>query len=223
MKTSKIILFSYIGLLALAFLGFVIFLTKFDHKARSREHTEYKTLTENLPAFKFISVDQQSLKIQGDDTSYLSMFVKIDSDISTIAYSCSNDTLYIKKSGLDNEVTLHLKNTTALNLVSRNSRVSINDLKLDTINYTAWNGSELRGFRNSDIQVMNTGLSGSRFYAFEGSISQLNLNAEKSSLNIRCKLASVTGQMHDNSELRLKNSGILNLKKDNSSRFYCYP
>ncbi|MFB6317262.1 hypothetical protein [Saccharicrinis sp. FJH54] len=223
MKTSKIILFSYISLLALIFLGFVIYLTQFDHETRHREQMNYKTISEELPSFKYISVDGESIKIKGGDKSELSVMVKPDTIIAKLNYNCENDTLYISHSDLNNNLTIHIKEPSTVNVISNRSRIWITNLNADTLNYKGLNGSEINGFNDTKIQVVNAALSESRFHAYNGSFDQMRLDADRSNVNVRCMMSEITGQIKDNSEVRFNNADILNMKKDKSSRFYCYP
>ncbi|MFC0878064.1 hypothetical protein ACE01N_15815 [Saccharicrinis sp. FJH2] len=223
MKTSKIILFSYISLLALIFLGFVIYLTQFDHETRHREQMDFKTISEELPSFKYISVDEQSVTVRSGEITEITVMVRKDTNDVKINYHLAHDTLFIKKSDAYINLTVNITNPHVVNLISNKSHVWINDMKSDTLNYEGSGNSELSGFRNTEIHVVNAMLSESRFYAYNGSFDQINLDADRSNVNVRCMMSEITGQIKDNSEVRFNNAEILNMKKDKSSRFYCYP
>ena len=221
MKTSKIILFSYIGLLALAFFIFVIYLTQINHKYE-KERGELKTITKDLPAFKYISVDQQSVQLKNDDKTFISALVKEDSDVPDIAFTCSNDTLFINHSGNYMTLIIHLKNSPELNLINHNSNIFITDFSADTMNYTATGKGQISGFKNTNIGIFNAGLFDSQLNAYNGSIDHLNLKSEKSKVYVTNKINSVNAQIVDNSDVRLKGCNKIDIEKDDSSKFNCY-
>lgn len=222
MKTSKIILFSYIGLLAMAFLAFVIFIVNVDHKFKSQE-SKVKTLTKELPAFKYICVERQSVQLKNDDKTYISALIEQDSDLKEITFKSSGDTLFINHTDGYLNLVIHLKDISELNLINLNANISVSDLVLDTLNYQATGTGQISGFRNSTIGTVNAGLSGSQFNAYDGAISQINLKAENSKVNIRKKLDSFIAQISTNSDVRIGNCYKINFEKDDSSKFYCYP
>lgn len=223
MKTSKLILFSYIGILALTFLGFVIYLTTVDQESRSTVESKYQQISEQLPFFNCISVDRISLNITGSDKSEISVYVERDKEVPDIAYRCSNDTLFVDYTGKYGYVNLQLQNTPTLNVISKGGVVHMKEIEVDTLNYTGLDESELRGFNGCKVSVVTVDLLNSRFFAFNGSMGRFQLNAAKSRVNVKCDLAEVAGEISNNSEVRINNAESLSLRKDKSSRFFCYP
>ena len=224
MKTSKIILFSYIGLIAVAFLIFVIYLRHADNKYR-REAGKYTTIEKDIPSFKYIYTDGGVfINLLNDDRTFITVSAQEKYNVSEINFSVSNDTLFVHPTNNTNSASIHLKHRSSLNLVSNNAKVFINGFNTDTLNYLAMAKSEISGFNNnSNITVVNATLTESKFNAYQGSIDQLNLKSVKSSTNIRSKMSAVSANMKDNSDVRLGNCDKIDLEKDESSKFYCYP
>ena len=222
MKTSKIILFSYIGLIAVAFLIFVIYLSAAEDNPRT-SIPKYTIIEKEVPAFKYIVADHQNIAFNHDERIHISAPVQNKDSVSEINYSLLNDTLYILPTKGVDYVTIHIGDVSKLTIVNNSARILANGVITDTLNYIGTGNSEINGFSNSTIGFVSADISGSRLYAYQGSIDELNLNAEKSSVNIRSKMSLAKVQLSDNSDVRLGNVGKIDLEKDDSSKFYCNP
>jgi hypothetical protein len=145
------------------------------------------------------------------------------SNVSEINFSVLNDTLFIHPTSNVNTVSVHFPKRSNLYLVNKNAHIRISSFNADTLNYIGIENSEFNDLRESTVEYLDANVKNSRFYAYQGSINKLNLNAEKSAVNIRGKMSVANVVISNNSDVRLGNVDKINLEKDESSKFYSNP
>lgn len=222
MKTSKIILFSYVGLLATAFLVFVIVLRAADQEYREVDG-KYTTIKKELPDFKYIHIEGQYTNLVNSDSCFIDALAPEKSNVKEINFSVLNDTLFICPTNNVNTVSVFFPKRSNLYLVNYNARINLVNVNADTLNYIGVENSEISDFYKSTVGYVDATVKDSRFYAYQGSITKLNLNAEKSAVNIRGKMSAANVVISNNSEVRLGSVDKINLEKDESSKFFSNP
>lgn len=222
MKTSKIILFSYIGLLAFAFLVFVIVLQAAD-KTYKEVDRKSNVIKKDLPDFKFIAVEGQNINLINDMNNYIEAVSHEKSKVSEINFSVLNDTLFIHPTSNALGVSVHFPRRSNLALVNKNAHIRVSSFNADTLNYIGTGNSEISGFSESKIGYVDANVKNSRFYAYQGTIGQLSLNADHGNINIRSKMSTASVIINNNSDVRLGNVDKIDLEKDETSKFFCNP
>ena len=222
MKTSKIILFSYIGLLATAFLVFVIVLRAADQEYREVDG-KYTTIKKDLPDFKYIHIEGQNTNLVNSDSCFIDALALEKSNVTEINFSVLNDTLFIHPTSYVNTVSVFFPRRSNIYLDNYNARINLVSINADTLNYIGIENSEISDFYKSTVGYVDANVKDSRFYAYQGTIGQLSLNADHSNINIRNKMSSAKVQLSDNSDVRLGNVDKIDLEKDESSKFYSNP
>ena len=130
MKTSKIILFSYIGLLATAFLVFVIYVKAADKKYRENDG-KYTIIKKELPDFKYINIEGQNTNILNADEYYIDAVALEKSNVTEINFSVLNDTLFIRPTSNVNTVSVHFPKRSNLLLTNKNAKIRVSSFNAE--------------------------------------------------------------------------------------------
>lgn len=224
MKTSKIILFSYIGLLFLAATGFVIYGVTTDYTPRVKPQTVLKTIKADIKPYKYINTTRQNIDIKTDTANYLSIRLPEESHVNNIDFKVSNDTLYLTRTHKYYYVTIHTTPKSVINVTSNSAYTSFYNINADTLNYNGENNSKINNFYdNTSIKALNITLEKSKLRANNGSFDELRLNSTDSYVYIKHKINNVEGQIKHKSEVQLRGSKRIDLAMDESSKLYCRP
>ncbi len=222
MKKSKLILFSYLGFLALLYLIFYIVGSGLIGGPLETKNKFEQNIIE-LSDFKIISTTSQTINLKAGDSYSLSVFYLKDSVPPQIQWQISGDTLILKKSEQYDDLTIKIPKGSAIKLISNNTRIWIENIKTDSLLLEALD-SQIYGFNNSEVNVLNVTLKNSKLEASQGAFNHIitELNNGKFSI-YNAQLKTITGNALNNSKLRFKKTNKVTLNLDDSSTLAFYP
>ncbi len=220
MKTSKLILFSYIGLLAFAFLIFVIFLKATDQERRAEQKIKIETHQVGLPSFTHVKVDRQNTEIKCGDTNMATVYYHKDSVCPDILWEKIGDTLLIKKSDQYSQLKIVVNSTVSLHVESQGGKVSFNKLKIDSL-FLNGTKATFNGFDNSEVDYVYANLMKSRVQSYSGQFNNAEMNLTSSNIYISKPMISIRGKAAEKSEFRIRKVHKIDLEMDESSNLRC--
>ncbi len=219
MKTSKLILLSYAGILFLLITGFVAYEAMRDVQEKDGP---FSTHTINLPAFSYIHTNQSFLIEEGEINEFLIKYPKEEAQ-PEIKYHISGDTLFIEE--LDNCKKLVLKitnNRQALGIKANKATIEFHGIKTDTLKLKGKADTKFKNFHKCKITHLFVTLDHSSFKAYKGKFENVECNLYKSEFYSHKKIATITGTGKHDSKLNLRLSKKINLTLDKSSHLDCY-
>lgn len=224
MKPSKIILFSYIGLLFIAATGVVIYGMTTDESPIERRTTENKTITADIKPYKYISTTKQNIDIKADTADYLSITLPKESNVNSIDFKISNDTLYLTRTHKYHYVVIHTTDKKVYDVTSNSAYTSFYNIDADTLTYSGTNNSKINNFyEKTKIRNLNLFLSASKAFAYNGQFKNVQLEATSSDIYFRKSITHISGSANTETEVKLKVVKQINLAMDESSKLVCIP
>lgn len=222
MKTSKRILFTYIGALALAFLIFTIVISTYSKDHSHNHNDQYSNHIIELSDFSVINTTNQDLKLRKSGSTNLRVRYPKDSIPPTILWEIKGDTLILKSSKEYKQLTLNITDRQTLTLQIKDAQVWMTDLAVDTLKIKA-HVSRIDGFKNCTINMLYANLTDSRFKAYNGNFNIVNVKLDKSNFTLNRKVKNITGNAINHSDARFKNTNKINMSFDDNSKLRFYP
>ena len=181
-------------LATVAFFFIMIFATFFEVKAEMKDYkVEAKTITEIGNFSNVVVLSENSVSLTKSDRNELISNAGLES------INIKNDTLYIDT---DASIDINYKSLSSITLKD-NGFIFLKDQESD----------------NFKIVLENS----SRMVIQDAEIKNLSIFSDNSSPTVSGRIDKITGNIKNNSELRINGSvKVLNIKCDNNSNFYKY-
>jgi len=214
MKTSKIILISFLSVFCLGLLSFMITTEK------PKNETQLEYINQKLPDFKVVRASKNAnvTLITGDTCSIQYCILK-DSAVKH-PYEIVADTLFLKplKHGSKNaHYSIYLNKVHKI--INDGGNLGIN-LVQDSLNVTTINKGRLQFYDKSSLGVVHLKLyQNSKCFLFNDNIKNLILDANNSKININKRVSTVNLTAKNKANITLKSANTLSAKCDSSSRF----
>lgn len=221
MKKSKLILFSYIGFLALLFLVFVIFLTSTDDERRAENDDKFAKATVELPDFAYVKINQQNMSISSGESNLATVTYPKDSLKPEIVWRMDGDTLCLDASDKYHNLKLKFSNRALLQAKVSKASIYFSDLQVDTL---LLHGKEAKfnGFNKTNLKFLELHLSSSRMHNYNGNVEAATVDMLDSHVVLNKTVDRVKGKLRSKSSIQVRKVKRINLDLDESSKLRSY-
>jgi len=225
MKTSKIIIISLLGTIAVLILAITIDI-RINGRRNDGRQSDFKVNKQNVPVFKVLSVNNSmNITIVKKDSSFIEVSCLKDSIAPKVNYTMKGDTLIVsdfEKPGHRNtSVTIHATDSLK-HIQLKKSNISIDRIGSGKL-FFKLDASEL--WLNQDTLVKSSfpvldivAGNHSRINSSDFRIDSLGLVLQKSEADIEMKSRIISGTMSDSSRINVRQPEEISLKKDGTSK-----
>ena len=218
MKTSKIILLSFLSLVGLALLSALITV---DHK---RNSIEKETVEETFGNIRVIKAGKGvSVTIRSAETNLLSLHHYKDSTY-VMPYEIVGDTLLLKPHK-QNQGNWHYNvniNSPVSSIINNGGHINLK-LKQDSLQVVCDQQGRFDVYNESSLVYLNLIVNeDSRSHLRNSSISRLDLRVDGSRVNINNKIEDVYLSAINKADVTMQTAGKLKVECDASSRYRIY-
>ena len=219
MKTSKIILVSYLSLIGLFFLSFVIT----TDRSESSSYWNIEQREEKMSEIRHVQMNGQGrLEIKKANSSRMEIWYHKDSTQRPLPYRISGDTLIMEGYEHFRYYTQFTLYANKIDRVETNGGNIFLSLQQDSIMIDGQNkGAEIHIRENSEIGNINVGLKDhASLHIHESAINRMDIITDNSYVNCNVPIKDVALKATNQSVVHLRDVNNLQSERDETSGLY---
>ena len=225
MKTSKIIIITLLGTIALLIVVPLINMRLNGHRINELS-SDFMSKRDALQAFKVITINNsRNVLLVQNDSAFLEVTYLKDSIAPRVNYTIEADTLKLSDFGksIPRNVSVKIKVTNSLTRIQlKNSDLSMEKFRTGKLSLNLDRSSVSMGWNESSLQTCPfldiVAINGSHFKSGNFKIDSLGIVLQNSNAEIRNVAKKISGSLTDRSKINTRQPIEITLKRDATSK-----